>query len=160
MSLIRSVRACEILDSRGNPTIEVDVTLDDGAPGRAAVPSGASTGQHEAVEMRDDDPKRFGGKGVRLAAGNVNGPIAEALVGMDFNYRFTDRQSFVSSLDVYPNLSQLSQYRVRARAGYEIVIDPKLGMVLRLGVQERYDTLPGQSKRNDLNYFATLLFKF
>jgi hypothetical protein len=86
--------------------------------------------------------------------------VPEALVGMDFNYRFTDRQGFLSSLDVYGNLSQLGQYRVRARAGYEILLDPKYGMVLRLGVQDRYDTLSGQSRRNDLNYFATLLFKF
>lgn len=86
--------------------------------------------------------------------------VPEALVGMDFNYRFTDRQGFVSSVDVYGNLSQLGQYRVRARAGYEILLDPKYGMVLRLGVQDRYDTLPGQSRRNDLNYFATLLFRF
>ena len=86
--------------------------------------------------------------------------VPEALVGTDFNYRFTDRQSFVSSVDVYPNLSQLGQYRVRARAGYEILLDPKYGMVLRLGVQDRYDTLSGLSRRNDLNYFATLLFKF
>jgi hypothetical protein len=94
------------------------------------------------------------------SAGAPNRWVPEALVGMDFNYRFTDRQSFVSSVDVYPNLSQLGQFRVRSRAGYEIVIDPKLGMVLRLGVQDRYDTLPGQSRRNDLNYFTTLLFKF
>lgn len=86
--------------------------------------------------------------------------VPEALVGMDFNYRFTDRQGFVSSVDVYGNLSQLGQYRVRARAGYEILLDPKYGLVLRLGVQDRYDTLPGLSRRNDLNYFATLLFKF
>lgn len=86
--------------------------------------------------------------------------VPEALVGMDFNYRFTDRQGFLSSVDVYGNLSQLGQYRVRARAGYEILLDPKYGMVLRLGVQDRYDTLSGQSRRNDVNYFATILFKF
>lgn len=86
--------------------------------------------------------------------------VPEAVLGMDFNYRFTERQGWVSSVDVYPNLSQLGQYRVRARAGYEILIDPDHGMVLRLGVQDRYDTLPGPAKRNDLNYFITLLFKF
>ena len=64
MSLIEHVHAREILDSRGNPTVEVDVTLDDGAFGRAAVPSGASTGEHEALELRDGDDARFGGKGV------------------------------------------------------------------------------------------------
>jgi hypothetical protein len=63
-------------------------------------------------------------------------------------------------MDVYPNLSQLGQYRVRARAGYEIVIDPTRGMVLRLGLQERYDSSPGNAKRNDVSYFTSLLFKF
>ena len=70
MSAIDTVRAREILDSRGNPTVEVDVWLDDGGFGRAAVPSGASTGEHEALELRDEDPKRFGGKGVRQAVAN------------------------------------------------------------------------------------------
>src|SRR5256885_3317161 len=72
MSTIISVRAREILDSRGNPTIEADVTLSSGAAGRAAVPSGASTGEHEAVELRDGDQKRFGGKGVLEAGQNVD----------------------------------------------------------------------------------------
>ena len=68
--------------------------------------------------------------------------------------------SFLSSVDMYPNLSQLGQYRVRARAGYEIVIAPEHGLVLRLGVQDRYDSDPGDAKRNDLAYFTTLGFKF
>ncbi|HEX5936895.1 MAG TPA: phosphopyruvate hydratase [Actinomycetota bacterium] len=83
MSLIDSVRAREILDSRGNPTIEADVRLHDGALGRAAAPSGASTGEHEALELRDDDPTRFGGKGVLRAVANVHDAIAPALEGMD-----------------------------------------------------------------------------
>jgi enolase len=83
MSLIESVRAREIVDSRGDPTVEVDVWLDDGGFGRAAVPSGASTGEHEAVELRDDEASRFGGKGVLRAVANVNGAIAEALIGLD-----------------------------------------------------------------------------
>jgi hypothetical protein len=86
--------------------------------------------------------------------------VPEAVVGGDFNHRFTDRQGFVSTVDVFPNLSQLGQFRVRARAGYEIVISPEHGMVLRLGVQDRYDSNPGPAKRNDLNYFTTLLFRF
>ncbi len=86
--------------------------------------------------------------------------VPEAVIGGVFNHRFTDRQGFVSSLDVFPNLSQLGQFRVRARAGYEIVISPEHGMVLRLGVQDRYDSNPGPAKRNDLNYFTTLLFRF
>src|SRR5713101_4299552 len=83
MSTIISVHAREILDSRGNPTIEADVTLSSGAAGRAAVPSGASTGEHEAVELRDGDARRYGGKGVLKAVANVNGPIAKALKGFD-----------------------------------------------------------------------------
>ncbi len=86
--------------------------------------------------------------------------VPEAVIGGDFNHRFTDRQSFVSSVDVFPNLSQIGQFRVRARAGYEIVVDPEHGMVLRLGVQDRYDSSPANARRNDLNYFATLLFRF
>jgi hypothetical protein len=86
--------------------------------------------------------------------------VPEAVIGGDFNHRFTDRQGFVSTLDVFPNLSDFGQFRVRAWAGYEIVLDPKHGMVLRLGVQDRYDSNPGPAKRNDLNYFTTLLFQF
>jgi enolase len=80
---IVDITAREILDSRGNPTVEVDVTLEDGSFGRAAVPSGASTGAHEAVEKRDGDPKRYGGKGVLQAVGAVNGEIFDALSGFD-----------------------------------------------------------------------------
>ena len=73
---IVDVMGREILDSRGNPTVEVEVTLDDGTVGRAAVPSGASTGMYEACELRDGDKSRYGGKGVQLAVDNVNGEIA------------------------------------------------------------------------------------
>ena len=83
MSSIVSVSAREILDSRGNPTVEVDVILDTGSAGRAAVPSGASTGEREAVELRDGDPERYGGKGVQRAVNNVNTEINEALADMD-----------------------------------------------------------------------------
>ncbi len=83
MSSIIDIHAREILDSRGNPTVEVEVILEDGTMGRAAVPSGASTGAHEAVEKRDGDPARYGGKGVLEACASVNGEIAEALLGMD-----------------------------------------------------------------------------
>lgn len=83
MSAIEEIIAREILDSRGNPTIEVEVFLEGGASGRAAVPSGASTGAHEAVELRDDDPERYGGKGVLKAVENVNTTIAEELWGFD-----------------------------------------------------------------------------
>jgi len=83
MTAIIDVHARQILDSRGNPTVEVDVTLEDGSMGRAAVPSGASTGAHEAVELRDGDKDRWGGKGVQKAVQAVNGEIAEEIVGMD-----------------------------------------------------------------------------
>ena len=83
MTAITAIRGRQILDSRGNPTVEVDVVLEDGSLGRAAVPSGASTGAHEAVELRDGDPARWGGKGVAKAIQAVNGPIAEALIGHD-----------------------------------------------------------------------------
>jgi len=83
MTIITEIKAREILDSRGNPTIEVDVELESGAVGRAAVPSGASTGEHEAVELRDNDKKRYLGKGVLKAVSNVNEIIADALIDMD-----------------------------------------------------------------------------
>ena len=83
MTAISGVHAREILDSRGNPTVEVDVTLDGGARGRAAVPSGASTGRREALELRDGDPARYGGKGVLKAVAAVNGEIRAALIGRD-----------------------------------------------------------------------------
>lgn len=83
MSAICEVTAREILDSRGNPTVEVDVVLESGAMGRAAVPSGASTGAHEAVELRDGDKGRYGGKGVSKAVSNVNGEVFEAIRGLE-----------------------------------------------------------------------------
>ena len=83
MSAIADIVAREILDSRGNPTVEADVVLDSGAMGRAAVPSGASTGAHEAVELRDGDKERFGGKGVLTAVANIEGEIFDAIGGMD-----------------------------------------------------------------------------
>jgi enolase len=83
MPKIQSIHALEILDSRGNPTLEVILRADDGSVGKAAVPSGASTGEHEAVELRDSDPKRYFGKGVLKAVANVNGPLAKLLIGKD-----------------------------------------------------------------------------
>src|SRR6476469_3945167 len=83
MSAIETIHARQILDSRGNPTVEVEVLLDGGARGRAAVPSGASTGVHEAVELRDGDKSRWLGKGVSKAVANVNEAIAREVLGMD-----------------------------------------------------------------------------
>src|SRR5256886_14056830 len=106
MSTIISVHAREILDSRGNPTIEADVTLSSGAAGRAAVPSGASTGEHEAVELRDGDPKRFGGKGVLEAVKNVNEVIAPRLEGMSAEDQIVVDYAMLD-LDGTPNKSHL-----------------------------------------------------
>lgn len=91
--LIKDIKAREILDSRGNPTVEVDVILENGILGRAEVPSGASTGEREALEMRDNDKKRFNGKGVLNAVRNVNEIIRPSIIGMDvFNQRFIDQK--------------------------------------------------------------------
>jgi len=102
---ITTVKAREILDSRGNPTIEVDVTLADGAFGRAAVPSGASTGEREALELRDGDPSRYAGKGVRTAVGHVNGEIAKAVVNRELDQRSLD--GAMIALDGTPTKSRL-----------------------------------------------------
>ncbi len=105
-TVIEDIFAREILDSRGNPTVEVDVFLSDGIKGTAAVPSGASTGQHEAVELRDKDPRRFGGKGVQKAVANVNELIAEEIVGLDaLNQVEVDR--LLIALDSTPNKGRL-----------------------------------------------------
>jgi enolase len=106
MSTIIDIHAREILDSRGNPTVEVDVILEDGTMGRAAVPSGASTGKHEAVEMRDGDMARYFGKGVLNACAAVNGEIAEALVGMDVTEQ-VDIDEAMIELDGTENKSRL-----------------------------------------------------
>jgi enolase len=106
MSTIIDVHAREILDSRGNPTVEVDVTLEDGTQGRAAVPSGASTGAHEAVEKRDGDKGRYKGKGVLEAVANVNGEIGEALVGMDSTEQ-AGIDALMIELDGTPNKGRL-----------------------------------------------------
>jgi len=106
MSKITSIHAREILDSRGNPTVEVEVTLADGASGRAAVPSGASTGVHEALELRDGDKKRYGGKGVLKAVENVNGSISKALAGSDASDQAAIDNAMLT-LDGTPNKSKL-----------------------------------------------------
>jgi len=106
MSIIIDIHAREILDSRGNPTVEVDVILEDGTMGRAAVPSGASTGAHEAVEKRDCDKSRYFGKGVLEACNAVNGEIAENLVGMDATEQ-VEIDSMMIELDGTKNKSRL-----------------------------------------------------
>ncbi|MEE4117811.1 MAG: phosphopyruvate hydratase [Paracoccaceae bacterium] len=106
MSTIIDIQAREILDSRGNPTVEVDVTLEDGTMGRAAVPSGASTGAHEAVERRDGDAARYKGKGVRDAVAAVNGELAEALMGFDVTEQVA-LDTMMCELDGTPNKGRL-----------------------------------------------------
>jgi len=106
MSTIIDIHAREILDSRGNPTIEVDVTLEDGSMGRAAVPSGASTGAHEAVEKRDGDKARYMGKGVLDAVAAVNGELAEELVGFDATEQVGIDRTMIE-MDGTPNKSRL-----------------------------------------------------
>ena len=143
MTQIDHIRAREILDSRGNPTVEADVVLVSGARGRAAVPSGASTGEHEAVELRDGDPKRFGGKGVLKAVRNVNELIDGELKGKDaLDQLAIDRR--LIDLDGTPNKSKLganallavSMANARAGANYR-----KLPLYRYLG-GENASTLP------------------
>ena len=106
MSDIAEIHARQILDSRGNPTVEVDVTLASGAKGRAAVPSGASTGAHEAVELRDGDKKNYGGKSVLKAVAAVNGEIAKKLKGMDAEMQ-ADIDQVMIDLDGTENKARL-----------------------------------------------------
>ena len=106
MTAIADIQAREILDSRGNPTVEVDVVLESGAMGRAAVPSGASTGAHEAVELRDGDKKRYGGKGVLKAVEAVNGELFDALSGMDAEDQLGLDRTMIE-LDGTPNKARL-----------------------------------------------------
>lgn len=106
MTTILRIKAREVIDSRGNPTVEVEIEVGSGAVGRAAVPSGASTGTHEAIELRDGDPKRYGGKGVLKAVKNVNDVIAPAIIGMDSSHQhYLD--SFLIELDGTENKEKL-----------------------------------------------------
>lgn len=110
---IKSIHARQIIDSRGNPTVEADVFLENGSFGRAAVPSGASTGSNEAVELRDGDASRYGGKSVMQAVANVNGPIAETLVGRDASNQREIDQAMID-LDATPNKGKLGANAILA----------------------------------------------
>src|SRR3989475_1491031 len=103
---IQNIKAREVLDSRGNPTVEVDCVLESGVRGRSIVPSGASTGEHEALELRDGDPKRFRGKGVLKAVANVNEQIAPRLRGRS-PFDQTGLDETMCSLDGTPNKGKL-----------------------------------------------------
>src|SRR5205807_9008183 len=113
MSQIDHIHAREILDSRGNPTIEADVTLVGGVMGRAAVPSGASTGEHEAVELRDGDPKRYLGKGTHKAVQNITRKIAPEIVGMEAEQQSAIDRKMIS-LDGSPNKGKLGANAILA----------------------------------------------
>jgi enolase len=113
MSRIRDIHAREILDSRGNPTVEAEVVLDSGARGAAAVPSGASTGTREAIELRDGDPQRYGGKGVRKAVAHVNEALREALLGADAGDQRRLDQKMID-LDGTPTKSRLGANAILA----------------------------------------------
>ncbi len=113
MSAIADIVAREVLDSRGNPTVEAEVLLDTGASGRAIVPSGASTGAHEAVELRDGDKSRYGGKGVRNACANIEGEIFDAISGMDASEQIKLDEIMID-LDGTPNKSRLGANAILA----------------------------------------------
>src|SRR5512134_3136727 len=113
MSKITEIAGWEVLDSRGNPTVEAEVHLSSGAVGRAAVPSGASTGEHEALELRDGDKSRYLGKGVLKAVANVNGAIAAGIMGADASdQRALDRRML--ELDGTPNKGKLGANAILA----------------------------------------------
>lgn len=103
---------------------------------------------------------RAGAGAVREVGGPPSRWVPEFVLGYDYRYRFNERSSFVSILDYYPRIDDLSQYRLRVRGAYENILDPENGIILRLGVQDRYDSDPGPAKKNDLTYFATLGLKF
>ena len=141
--VISKVKAREILDSRGNPTIEVDALLSDGTLGRAAVPSGASTGEHEALELRDGDKARYGGKGVLKAVANVNDVIGPEVKGMDpFKQKELDR--FMIGLDGTPTKCKLGANAILSvslanakaaadlKAGNERAVGSLVGAVMKL----------------------------
>src|SRR5512135_1771975 len=113
MSRIVKVTGREILDSRGNPTVEADVFLDDGSMGRAAVPSGASTGEHEAVELRDGDKSRYLGKGTRKAADNITKEIGPSLIGMDAEHQIAIDRHMIA-LDGTSNKGRLGANAILA----------------------------------------------
>lgn len=140
MSIITDVHAREILDSRGNPTVEVEVVLESGVQGRASVPSGASTGEHEAVELRDGDKGRFLGKGVTKAVENVNETIAEEIIGEDALFQ-ADIDQMLIDLDGTPNKSKLGANAILgvslavAKAGAALVDLPLYRYIGGLGAR-------------------------
>ena len=138
---ISRVSAREILDSRGNPTVEADVTLDGGAFGRAAVPSGASTGEREALELRDGDPTRYGGKGVRKAVGNINRVIAKAVINRELDQRGLD--TAMIALDGTPTKSELG---ANALLAVSMAAARAEAAALRIPLYRHFGTLSGTDR--------------
>ncbi len=136
MVKIKTVEAREILDSRGNPTIEVDIVLSDGSFGRASVPSGASTGSHEAVELRDGDPKKYGGKGVLKAVENVNTTIEKSIKGKDYDQRQLD--SRLKELDGTANKSNLG---ANAILGVSLAFSKAVAISMEKPLYEYFETI-------------------
>ena len=128
MSNIKNIKAREILDSRGNPTLEVEVKLLDGTIGRAAVPSGASTGKYEAVELRDGDISRFNGRGVLQAVANVNKYIAAAIIGMPA----TDQKA------IDHTLIELDGTANKSRLGANAILGVSLAVAQAAGANDEY----------------------
>lgn len=115
------------------------------------------------VDEKDFTFKLRAGAGATRELGSgstANRWVAEFVLGYDFRYKMTDRSTLISILDVYPRIEDVRQFRARGRFAYEYLIDPKWGMIYRLGIQDRYDSDPGNAKRNDLTYFTTLGVKF
>jgi len=140
-SSIVAVMAREILDSRGNPTVEVDVRLENGVTGRAAVPSGASTGAREALELRDGDPQRYGGKGVRKAVGNVIGPLADAVRGIDA----TDQRAVDRALIAADGTADKSRLGANALLGVSMAAARAAAMARKLPLYRHLATGPVDS---------------
>jgi enolase len=138
---ITRIHGREILDSRGNPTVEVDVTLDGGAFGRAAVPSGASTGEREALELRDGDKARYAGKGVRKAVANINGEIAKAITGRDLDQRALDEAMI--ALDGTATKSRLG---ANALLGVSMAAARAEAAATRIPLYQHFGSLYGNSK--------------
>ncbi len=140
--MIKHVQAREILDSRGNPTVEVDITLKDGSFGRAAVPSGASTGSHEAVELRDGDKERYGGKGVANAVTNVNTIISQAIVGKKFDQESLDKT--LIKLDGTPNKGKLG---ANAILGVSMAFSHAMAKSLNVPLYQYFKDISGTKEK-------------
>ena len=123
----------EIIDSRGNPTVEVDVYIEGGAMGRAAVPSGASTGEHEALELRDGDKKRYSGKGVLKAVDAVNNELADALIGADA----------LDQVGIDNAMREVDGTKTKAKCGANAILGASLAIAKAAWSRGRYEAVPG-----------------